>query len=99
MSRNRKCVARFCGGPTQHRGVACEVHWGLLSLTAQQALDRWLDSRHPRGGSAATIPEALFAVSSAARGLVRAEWAALLRQDIEDGMYDDDPEVIAAMSA
>ena len=93
----RPCVAPFCGGPVQYRGLACEVHWETLSPEAQAALDAWLNQNHPRGGGITTIPEGLFATARAGDGIVRREWAALMRQDLADGQYDDEPEFAAEL--
>jgi hypothetical protein len=92
----RPCIAPYCGGPVQYRGIACEVHWELLSDEARNALNVWLDRRHPRGGGITSIPEGLFATASAGDGIVRHEWRAILRQDILDGLWDEaDPATIA----
>ena len=89
----RRCVAPFCGGPARYRGMACEVHWELLSDDAREALGSYIAQRHPRGGGVLTIPEGLMATAYAGDGIVRREWRAILRQDAEDGLYDDEPLV------
>lgn len=92
---DRRCVAPFCGGPAMYRGIACEVHWELLSDEARAVLNEWLNRRHPRGGGISTVPEGLFATAGAGDGIVRREWADLMRQDLADGQYDDSPDFAA----
>lgn len=88
------CVARFCHGPSVWLNLACDLHRDILTAETRVAVEAFVRKDHPRGGGVRTIPEGLMAVS---RTNARQEWAALLRQDVEDGLWADHPDVVAAV--
>jgi hypothetical protein len=68
-----------------HLGIACDWHWGILSVNDQEAMRAAVLARHPRGGRVRTVIEQLVVIrmdlrNGGAPNTVEETWA----KDAED---------------